>query len=343
MVEIKNISKSFQQKDGVIKALDDVNLSISKGDIVGIIGTSGAGKSTLIRCLNLLEKPDEGEIIINGNDLTKLDARDLQNERKKIGMIFQHINLFSSKTVYENIALPLRFAGESRHEIKRKVLDLLDLVGLKDKANEYPSSLSGGQKQRVAIARSLVTEPYFLLCDEATSALDPINTNSILQLLGEINQKLGLTILLITHEMDVVKSICNQIAIIEKGKIISHGSLDEIYDESQKNESINSLLHSNSLNMPLEFTRKIKNEFTEGLHPLLEIQLNGNVKFEAILKLLLNTFKIPHTILKADVEYFGKANFGQILIQLKGNVTENDSLIHYLSSNNVNHSIKGYA
>ncbi|MFC3158641.1 methionine ABC transporter ATP-binding protein [Chryseobacterium arachidis] len=233
MIEIKNISKTFHQKKQSFKALDNVSLTIEKGDIVGIIGFSGAGKSTLIRTVNLLEKPDNGEIIINGKDFTTLNSKQLANERKKIGMIFQHFNLLSSRTVFDNIALPLELDSVNKAEINKKVNELLKIVGLEEKANDYPKSLSGGQKQRVAIARALANDPYLLLCDEATSALDPATTQSILQLLRDINQRLGITILLITHEMEVIKTVCNHVAVIDKGQLLIKGTLSEIVSNKE--------------------------------------------------------------------------------------------------------------
>ena len=233
MITIKNISKTFVQKKKQFKALDNISLEVGQGDITGIIGFSGAGKSTLIRCINLLEKPDEGEVIVNGVNLLKLSSKQLAEQRKKIGMIFQHFNLLSSRTVFDNVALPLELDHVSKTEINKKVNELLRIVGLEDKANDYPKSLSGGQKQRVAIARALANDPFLLLCDEATSSLDPATTQSILQLLQDINKRLGITILLITHEMEVIKSICNHVAVIDKGKLITKGTLDEIISDKE--------------------------------------------------------------------------------------------------------------
>ncbi|MET3112520.1 D-methionine transport system ATP-binding protein [Pedobacter sp. CG_S7] len=229
MIELKNVTKTFIQKNKSIVALADVSLHVPKGKVFGVIGSSGAGKSTLIRCVNLLERPTSGEVIIDGTNLLTLTSRELAKERRQIGMIFQHFNLLSSKTVFENIAFPLQLDQTSKVDIKRRVLELLDLVGLQDKVNDYPSSLSGGQKQRVAIARTLATNPKVLLCDEATSALDPATTMSILTLLKDINKRLNITILLITHEMNVVKRICDEVAIISEGKLIEQGTVSEVF------------------------------------------------------------------------------------------------------------------
>ena len=229
MIELKNVTKTFIQKNKSIVALADVSLHVPKGKVFGVIGSSGAGKSTLIRCVNLLERPTSGEVIIDGTNLLKLNSRELAKERRQIGMIFQHFNLLSSKTVFENIAFPLQLDKISKEDIKQRVLELLELVGLQDKVNDYPSSLSGGQKQRVAIARTLATNPKVLLCDEATSALDPATTMSILTLLKDINKRLNITILLITHEMNVVKRICDEVAIINEGKLIEQGTVSEVF------------------------------------------------------------------------------------------------------------------
>ena len=229
MIKLENVSKIFDVSGKKLTALDNVSLDIPKGHICGVIGASGAGKSTLIRCVNLLEKPTVGSVIIDGKDLTQLSDAELVLERRNIGMIFQHFNLLSSRTVFGNVALPLELEGTPKEKIEAKVNELLSLVGLSDKKNVYPSNLSGGQKQRVAIARALASNPKVLLCDEATSALDPATTHAILKLLKEINRTLGITILLITHEMDVVKRICDLVAIIDHGKLIEQGSVSDIF------------------------------------------------------------------------------------------------------------------
>lgn len=218
MIELVGVNKTFTTKDLNVEACKDVNLKIEDGDIFGIIGFSGAGKSTLVRCINLLERPTSGKVLIDGVDITQLKEAELRKIRKKIGMIFQHFNLMRSRTVYQNIAYPLKGSKLTKAQIDKKVKDLLELVGLSEKLNAYPSELSGGQKQRVAIARALANDPKVLLCDEATSALDPQTTSSILKLLKEVNQKLGITIVLITHEMAVIKEICNRVAVMELGQ-----------------------------------------------------------------------------------------------------------------------------
>lgn len=342
MIEIKNISKTFHQKKQAFKALHNINLNVEKGDIVGIIGFSGAGKSTLIRTVNLLERPDEGQIIINGKDFTKLNSKQLAHERKKIGMIFQHFNLLSSRTVFENIALPLELDNLSKDEIRAKVNALLKIVGLEDKAHDYPKSLSGGQKQRVAIARALANDPYLLLCDEATSALDPATTQSILELLRNINDRLGITILLITHEMEVIKTVCNHVAIIDKGQLVSKGTLSEIIS-NKENPIIKQFLNSGVMTIPQELNKKLQKEPQEGLFPLVEIELNESISVEKLLSVIYDQYKIPYKLLKADVEYLGDSNFGKLLLQLQGEADENQKAIYYFNQNNIQNTVKGYA
>ncbi|HFK5570606.1 TPA: methionine ABC transporter ATP-binding protein [Elizabethkingia meningoseptica] len=342
MITIKNISKTFRHKNYHLKALDHVNLEVEEGDITGIIGFSGAGKSTLIRTVNLLEKPDEGQIIINGTDILTLDSKQLAAQRKKIGMIFQHFNLLSSRTVFGNIALPLELDHVSKAEISKKVNELLKVVGLEDKANDYPKSLSGGQKQRVAIARALANDPHLLLCDEATSALDPATTQSILQLLKDINKRMGITILLITHEMDVIKSICNHVAVIDKGKLVTKGTLEEIISDKE-HPIIKQFITPKTMNIPQSLSNRLQEEASAGLFPLIEIELNGNIPFEELLSVVYSDYKIPYKLITADVEYLGKANFGKLLLHLQGSSEENTKAIQYFNQNNIQNTIRGYA
>lgn len=229
MIQLQNITKQFQTKNGIVRAVDDINLHVKKGEIHGVIGYSGAGKSTLIRCVNLLERPTSGNVEIDGVDLTKLSENELRKTRQKIGMIFQGFNLLKTATVYENVAIPLRLLGYSKKEVETRVGKYLDIVGLTERQQSYPSQLSGGQKQRVAIARALSQEPEILLSDEATSALDPETTDSILDLLLKINADLGITILLITHEMNVIQKICDQVTVLENGQVIEQGSAIDLF------------------------------------------------------------------------------------------------------------------
>lgn len=247
MINIKNITKIYEAKEGNVHALNNISIQVEKGEIYGIMGVSGAGKSTLIRCINLLEKPTSGEVWVNNVNLTSLSPSQLRHERKNIGMIFQNYNLLSSRTVFDNIAYPLELSGMKKQERNNRIEELLNLVDLEDRKNHYPSQLSGGQRQRVAIARALATKPQILLSDEATSALDPITSRSILSLLQEINQKLDVTIVLITHEMEVIKQICHRVAVIKDGIIVEEGAVNKVFS-SPENPYTKLLLDKNDCN-----------------------------------------------------------------------------------------------
>lgn len=273
MIQLENVEKVFVNPNGErTKAVDKVTLTVENGDILGIIGYSGAGKSTLLRMINGLEKPTAGKVKVLGEELTTLSETKLRKLRQKIGMIFQHFHLLWSRTVWENVALPLEIAGKPKHEIQKTVDRLLERVGLQDKANLYPSQLSGGQKQRVGIARALATEPEILLCDEATSALDPETTDSILELLREIHQETGITIVLITHEMHVVKKICNKIAVMDQGKVVEFGDLNQVI-QSPKHELTRRFLGNGTLT--LKFPRETFIALTEDLafYPELSLKI----------------------------------------------------------------------
>lgn len=229
MIEIKNISKTFTGGDGKVEALKDVSLSIADGDIYGIIGMSGAGKSTLVRCINMLERPTEGQILIDGIDIGALSESNLRQFRRNVSMIFQHFNLLMQRTCLKNICFPLELSGVPKEQARKRAMELLELVGLPDKAGSYPSQLSGGQQQRIAIARALATNPKILLCDEATSALDPKTTHSVLELIREINAKLGITVIMITHQMSVVEEICGKVAILDNGSVVEQGAVSDVF------------------------------------------------------------------------------------------------------------------
>ena len=241
MIEIKNLSKTFTLADGHVDALKDITLTVEDGDIFGIIGMSGAGKSTLVRCINLLERPTSGTVSIDGQDLSTLSEKELRRVRRDVTMIFQHFNLLMQKNCLKNVCFPMELSGVKKAEAEKRALELLEIVGLRDKALAYPSQLSGGQQQRVAIARALATDPKVLLCDEATSALDPSTTHSILELLREINRELGITIIIITHQMNVVESICRHVAILESGTIVETGEVGEVFS-SPKSAAAQSLV-----------------------------------------------------------------------------------------------------
>ncbi|MBP6577385.1 MAG: methionine ABC transporter ATP-binding protein [Chryseobacterium sp.] len=338
MIELLNLSKSFKTKNKTIHALSDVSLTVEKGEIFGVIGTSGAGKSTLIRCVNLLEKPNEGKVIVDNIELTKLSDAQLTLERRKIAMIFQHFNLLSSRTVFDNIAFPLELEGKSKSAIKEKVNSLLDLVGLNDKAKDYPANLSGGQKQRVAIARALANDPKVLLCDEATSALDPATTKSILKLLKSINQKLNLTILLITHEMEVIKTICDKVAVIDHGKLAEQGNVEQIFTNPKQEITKGFIQSSLNVELPLVYQNSLSK--IENNNPLVKFFINGNDDQSFVISNLFEKFQVKAKVISAQLEYVGNLSFGVLLVELQGEKI-NEALA-YLENEYSNTEILGY-
>ncbi|MGF1732928.1 methionine ABC transporter ATP-binding protein MetN [Photobacterium kasasachensis] len=342
MIEINRVNKVFYQGEKEINALRDINLTIEQGTIFGVIGSSGAGKSTLIRCVNLLEKPTNGHVIVDGIDLTQLSNQELTLARRKIGMIFQHFNLLSSRTVFDNIALPLELAGSTKAEIKAKVNELLKLVGLADKSESYPSNLSGGQKQRVAIARALASDPKVLLCDEATSALDPATTQSILELLKEINRKLNLTILLITHEMDVVKSICAEVAIIGDGELVEKGPVGEIFAHPKTELARNFIRSTLDLSIPEDYKSRLVDTRIENSYPLVRLEFTGASVDAPLISQVAREFNIDISILSSDMDYAGGVKFGLMLAELFGTKQAAEQAIAFLRDHKVNVEVLGY-
>ncbi len=327
MLSIRGLNKSYHTQTGKFQALKNINLTINKGEIFGVIGHSGAGKSTLIHCVNLLEKPDEGQILLDNIDITQLNKTDLRLLRRKIAMIFQHFNILHSRTVYQNVALPLELIKIPSKKIKEKVLPLLELTGLIDKKDYYPAKLSGGQKQRVAIARALTNDPILLLSDEATSALDPETTLSILQLLKKINQELNITILLITHEMNVIKQICDQVAFIQQGEIIEQNNTVELFLKPKSpltKTFVESGLH-------ITLPESIKNILSDkGDNPLIRVLFNDeNVKHPIITK-LIKDFNLSANILQANLENVSGKTIGFLLIELVGSELACQKGINYL-------------
>lgn len=276
---IQDVSKTFETKDGSVQALNHVSLSIETGDIYGIIGMSGAGKSTLVRCMNFLEVPSEGKVLIDGKSLSEFSPKELRKEREKIGMIFQHFNLLMQKNVLENVCFPLYIQGKKKAEARAKALELLEIVGLADRAKAYPAQLSGGQKQRVAIARALASDPQILLCDEATSALDPQTTSSILELLQDINQKFGITIVIITHQMSVVREICTHVAIMKDGEVKEQGLVEEIFSHP-KSQVAKELISKDSGN-DVESKKLTQSEIQDG--EIVRIVFSENSAFEPVI------------------------------------------------------------
>jgi D-methionine transport system ATP-binding protein len=325
MIDIRNVTKVYTSKGREIVGVKNVSLTIKKGEVFGIVGYSGAGKSSLLRCLNLLEKPTSGEILIDGVPITKLAKKDLREERLKIGMIFQHFHLISAKTVFENIAFALKAANKSKSEIEIRTLELLKLVGLENQKDQYPAQLSGGQKQRVGIARALANDPNVLLCDEATSALDPSTTKAILSLLKSINKKLGITIVLITHEMEVVKEICNRMAVMQDGEIIETGNVYDLFSnpkEELTKKFINSVLQMD-LPEPLLQGRK-------GM--VIKIQFKGAIAEESVVSELFQNFKIKGNILHGKIEYIQEIPLGIFIMELIGDSAEIEKAIHYIKN-----------
>ena len=343
MIKLNNITKIFTLSDKKLTALDNVSLHVPKGQICGVIGASGAGKSTLIRCVNLLERPTHGAVLIDDVDLTQLSEAELVKTRRQIGMIFQHFNLLTSRTVFENVALPLELENKSKAEIQEKTTALLALVGLSDKHNVYPANLSGGQKQRVAIARALASDPKVLLCDEATSALDPATTQSILKLLKEINRTLGITILLITHEMEVVKRICDQVAVIDKGRLIEQGTVSEIFSNPKTElaqEFISSTFH---ITLPEEYLENLSDTPKHAKsYPIIKFEFTGCSVDAPLLSQASKKFGVELSILTSQIDYAGGVKFGFTIAEVEGDEDAITQAKVYLMENNVRVEVLGY-
>ena len=319
MLELKHITKTFDTDAGPVTAVNDVSLTINQGEIFGIIGFSGAGKSTLVRCINLLERPTSGEVVIDGTDLTRLSDADLRVVRRRIGMIFQHFNLMPSRTVFDNIALALRHSGLDKAARAKKIESLLELVGLSDKINAYPAQLSGGQKQRVAIARALANDPKVLLCDEATSALDPQTTRSILRLLKEVNEKLKLTIVVITHQMGVIKEICDRVAVMKTGRIVEEGSILEIFAHPKDALTKDFINTANNVKKFLEVVKSgaLADELKPGDKALLLTYL-GKSAGEPMVVALYERFGVKANIVFGNIDFIAGQALGKLGVVLSG-------------------------
>ena len=335
MITLNNVSKIYNTKEGTVQALKDVNLTIEKGDIFGIIGMSGAGKSTLVRTLNFLEKPTSGTVTIDGKDLSALSERELKEERRGIGMIFQHFNLLMQKNVTDNICFPLRITGMPKAKAHERAKELLEIVGLTDKAKAYPIQLSGGQKQRVAIARALATNPKLLLCDEATSALDPQTTKSILALLREINQRYGITIVIITHEMAVVREICNRVGIIGNGELVEYGNVIDVFSHPKSEEAKELVLRNHEENYELVESLETKN--------CVRIVFSENSSYEPVIANMVLKFGMPVNILKADTKNVSGIAHGEMILGLPEDKTVADGMLNYLRERNLAvEEVRGY-
>lgn len=336
MIELKDIDVIFSNKDKVVTAVKDVNISIGRGEIFGIVGYSGAGKSTLVRTINLLQPPTSGVVEVNGQNLQELNKRELRQARKKIGMIFQHFNLMDSRTIFDNVAYPLKGSGLSKSEVANKVASLLDLVGLESKTDNYPSQLSGGQKQRVAIARALANDPDVLLCDEATSALDPKTTSSILDLLRELNHKLGLTIVIITHEMSVVKDLCHRVAVMEDGHVLEQGSIIDMFTNPQKpltKEFINTATHFDQ-EIALVLTHPMTQNIDED-GEIIRLSYVGEETTKPILSRLVREFDVDVNILYGHVEILQDTPIGNMLIAIEGDSDNVQKVLDHLEKSDV--------
>ena len=328
MIELKNLQKTFKIAKAEVHAVRDVNLTIDDGDIYGIIGFSGAGKSTLVRCINLLERPTSGQVLVNGVDLTKLNAKQLREARKNIGMIFQQFNLLSQRTVEGNIRYPLELAGVKREEADARVKELLEVVDLSEKAKAYPAQLSGGQKQRVAIARALALDPEIILCDEATSALDPITTRSILDLLKSLNEKLGVTIVVITHEMRVVEQICNNVAVMSDGEIKEQGSVRDVF-----------------LNPQSQTAKRLINPAEGDDEPIaantIRIAFTGEESGDPVISDMTVKCGVMVNILAANTENIGGKTFGQMIIEAPADEEAKKRITEYLDGRGIIHEEAG--
>lgn len=323
MIKVENVNKVYETKSGRVVGVDNVSLHIEKGEIYGIVGYSGAGKSTLLRCMNILERPSSGKVIIDGTNLLTLSSKELRKARQSIGMIFQGFYLVSSKTVFDNVAFALKAAGVPVEKRKDRVLELLELVGLSDKANHYPAQLSGGQKQRVSIARALANNPKVLLCDEATSALDPSTTKSILSLLKKINEEFGITIVIITHEMEVVKEICDKCAVMQDGKVVEQGPSYEIFANPKEPLTKTFIQTVLSFQLPPQLMENCQGT-------LLRLQFRGDIAGAPVVSDMLQGHKVSGNILHGKVEYIKELPLGIFIMELLGDQSEVERALSYL-------------
>lgn len=337
MISLKDVSVTFTQPNKeTIQAVKNVSLEVDKGDVYGIVGYSGAGKSTLVRVINLLQRPTSGSVVVNQTELTALPAKALREKRKTIGMIFQHFNLMDSRNVFDNVDFSLKYAGISKQERRQKVTELLSLVGLEEKTRSFPSQLSGGQKQRVAIARALANDPEILLCDEATSALDPKTTLQILALLKKLNRKLGLTIVIITHEMQVVKEICNKVAVMENGEIIEQGKSVQIFSQPAKPLTKDFIRTATHIDQALEtilgsakFSSLAANEW------LVELSYVGDQTNEPLIAQLFSRYQVTTNILYGNVEILQDVPIGSLIVSLSGEYGQRKRALDFLADQGV--------
>lgn len=332
MISLKNVNVEFVNNNRVFKAVDNISLEIKSQDIYGIVGFSGAGKSTLVRTINLLQRPSSGEVIVKGKNLINMSKKELREERKNIGMIFQHFNLMPSRTILENVLYPLKKSNLSKDEKIKKAMRLLKLVEIEDKKDSYPSELSGGQKQRVAIARALSNDPEILLCDEATSALDPKTTISILELLKKVNKELKVTIVLITHEMQVVKEICTKVAIMDKGRIIEHGSIVDIFSDPKEELTKNFINIANNTDITVQ---KVKSHIEKDFNnqKLVKFSYIGKSATKSLIIDIYEKFNVRTNILSGNIEFLGDTPFGNLIVINQGEQKNIEKAYEYLREN----------
>lgn len=323
MIEIKNLEKSFKTSYGTITALKDINLTVNDGEIFGIIGLSGAGKSTLVRCINLLERPTKGEVVLDGKSLTALNKKELLKVRQSIGMIFQGFNLLEQRNVLKNVCYPLEIAGVKKADAEKKAKELIEMVGLSDRLLSYPSQLSGGQKQRVAIARALATDPKYILCDEATSALDPNTTQSILELLKQINKTMGVTIVVITHEMKVIEQICDRVAVIDKSQIAESGKVSTVFANPKSDIAKELILPKSKTDAHITGKKSIRLVF------------DGEKSRRSIIADMILSTQVPVNIMYADTKDIDGTAYGHMLLELPDDEVQSGKIFAYLDTNGI--------
>lgn len=335
MIEFIDVDKTYPGSETPVHALDNINFKVDAGEIYGVVGYSGAGKSTLIRCVNQLESVSEGKVIVDGKDLTALTPSELRVTKKRIGMIFQHFNLLNSKTIYTNVAMPLILNKTPKNEIKARVTELLDFVGLSDKASQYPDQLSGGQKQRVGIARALATNPSILLCDEATSALDPQTTESILELLRKINKEYNITILLITHEMSVIRDVCHKVAVMENGKIIERGSVFDVFSNPETETGrrfVNTVMQTELPNYVQDLVQESDDQH------IYRINFINQLAVKPYLSQISKLYDLDVNVLFGNITELQGIPFGNLIVQFDGSAPELEKALLYLEENNIHYS-----
>ncbi|MFT3742374.1 MAG: methionine ABC transporter ATP-binding protein [Gammaproteobacteria bacterium] len=342
MIELRDLEKTYQHQQQTITALNHINLNIPAGEIFGVIGQSGAGKSTLIRCINLLETPTQGKVFVDQQDLTQLSMPELRKVRRRIGMIFQHFNLLNTRTVYQNVAFPLELSGKSRQDIQKIVSPLLELTGLTERSAHYPAQLSGGQKQRVAIARALANQPKVLLSDEATSALDPETRHTILQLLKQVNEQLGITIVLITHDIQVIKEICHRLAILEHGNIIEQASVLEFFSRPQTTAAKKFIRNTSVHDLPESLQQRLAPEATPNNRPVWRLSFCENAAREPLISQLARAYQLNLNILQANIEYIRDQMVGVMLVEVFGELAQLEAGKAYLAAHSVFVEVIGY-